>query len=565
MKKTGAKIILEFLEKMGVRFVTGIPGGSNLPLYDELGRSSIHHVLARHEQGAGFIAQGMARSTGQPGVVFVTSGPGATNLITALADAELDSVPVFAISGQVVQNLRGTNAFQEVETASIARNVVKFEAEVQNARELPDILIKAWKIALEGRPGPVLLDIPRNVFLEEIDTSDSVDFSISPHGKEKIDEQEWSEFLRLFKDSARPLILAGGGMRNLTDHGSFVEFINRSEIPVATTLMGTGSIPTTHPAHAGMVGMHGSSLSTALLDRADLLIALGTKFGDRSTGKTDGFAPGAKLVHVDIDQNEHGRILPAHLALHTSLDRFLQKLNDSPEDFQISHSWKTEILSLRRLIPGDPPGIEDEKRPTGFLRKISQMIPAKARVTTDVGQHQMWAARSMLFQFPGQFLTSAGLGTMGFGLPSAIGASLVDRKNPVFVISGDGSFLMNIQEMDTAVQEFSNIKVILLDNRQLGMVIQQQKLFLQGRLVSSRFETAPDFCGIARSFGWHAFSYESSQGDDSLHDFVNASGPALLHVMVSQEELVSPTVPPGLANRDAIHMDFHKEPILANI
>ena len=384
MKRTGAKIILDFLEFAGVKVVSGIPGGSNLPLYDELGRSPIRHVLARHEQGAGFIAQGMARVSGVPGVVFVTSGPGATNLVTALADASLDSVPILAISGQVGRSLRGTDAFQEVDTGSITRSVVKFETPIHHAADLIHSLPLAWRIATEGRPGPVILDIPRDVFLEEVELDDSFEFSPILHKPHPINDGEWDGFMNLLESARRPVILTGGGMRSLPSSDRFVEFISRSGIPVISTLMGMGSIPTTHPAFYGMVGMHGSPLSTAVLDRADLLIGMGTRFGDRSTGRTDSFAADAKLVHVDIDRGEHGKILNTDLSIHGDLGEFIFKLNDMPTP-SINREWQEELERFRSKIPLDPPGVEDGSRPTGFLRRISRHLPPETRIATDVG------------------------------------------------------------------------------------------------------------------------------------------------------------------------------------
>jgi acetolactate synthase I/II/III large subunit len=553
MKKTGASILLDYLRIAGIERVAGIPGGSNLPLYDELSRHPIRHILARHEQGAGFIAEGEARRSGKPGVVFVTSGPGATNLITVLANAYLDSVPLLAVSGQVSRTLRGSDAFQEVDTGAIAKPVVKAEFYAGSAKELLAIVPRALLLTLSGRPGPVLIDIPKDVFIEETEFDSYQPVDLRPARIHPSDKAR-SAAVRMLYESRRPVIIAGGGMRHLQDHPGFLKFIEESGIPVVTTLMGTGSVPTLHQNNFGMAGMHGSPVSTAVLDRADLLIALGSRFGDRTTGRKQDFAADARIIHIDLDESEHGKILPADLAIHADIESFLKRTFYNLKEYRISSEWRDETDQIKNSIDLNPPGIYEPGRPTAILREISHKLPAGTRVVTDVGQHQMWAARSMFFDFPGEFLKSAGLGTMGFGLPAGIGASLSGEM--VVVVSGDGSLFMNIQEMDTAVQERSNLKLILLDNRRLGMVAQQQTLFLGGRHVASTFTTNPDFTGIARSMEWSAVNFDAEMPEDSIEKFLSIIGPVMLYVPVHPEEMVSPTVPPGSANRDAIHSNY---------
>ena len=565
MKRNGAGIVLSILEKYGIEVVSGIPGGANLPLYDELSRSSIHHILARHEQGAGFIAQGYARASGRPGVAFVTSGPGATNIITALADAQLDSVPLVVISGQVVRSLQGRQAFQEVDTRGIVTPIIKGAYQAGSARELEDLMEHALRLSLDGRPGPVLVDIPRDVLTETVEISlqgelTPADDAVSPVA---ISPPEMNRALEWIDEAKRPVFFVGGGFRNSTAHLPLRRYLARHPIPVVSSLAGMGVVSGEDPLFLGMAGMHGSPVAARALHEADLVIALGTRFSDRTTGRVDAFAPEARVIHVDLDRSEHGKNHRADLPLHGDIASFtalLEKHASTPFFPGDRRDW-LEILIREKA--SFPPGLEDDSSPTRFLRELSFRLPSRTRVVTDVGQHQMWTAQSWIFRQPGLFLTSSGLGTMGFGLPAALGAALVDTS-PTVLITGDGSFLMNLQEMDTVIQERISLRVILLNNHRLGMVSQQQHLFFEDRLTESVFQTGPDFRQIAEGFGWEALHTSLFRGgeradslslDSALEEFLkpDRTGPLLLIVETDPDYLVSPTVPPGQANREPIH------------
>ncbi len=551
MKLTGAQIITGLLERQGVTTVAGIPGGSNLPLYDALRESRIRHVLARHEQGAGFIAQGMARATGRAGVCMATSGPGATNLLTAIADARLDSVPLVAITGQVPTPLLGTDAFQEVDTYGLTVPITKHNFLVRRTAELLEVLPEAFRIALSGRPGPVAVDVPRDVQTAEV-TLDGWPAPGAADPPPPPDVQGVRRLAALLARAERPLICAGGGVIASGASGPLLALARRTGVPVAATLAGLGSFPPEDPLFLGMLGMHGARGTNLALEEADLLVVAGARFDDRATGRVADFCRGATVAHIDIDPAELGKIRVPELALAGDVGAHLAALLPLVPPRERA-AWRARVAALRAgsRVP-DPAGAAPCS-PARLLRELARRLPPEAVVTTDVGQHQMWTAQCLPVRRPRGLLTSGGLGTMGFGLPAAIGAALALPGTPVACVSGDGSILMNLQELATLAELDLPVTVLLLDNGHLGLVRQQQLLFFGGRTFASGFGARPDFCAIARGFGIRAV--DLGEADDpaaALAVALAARGPALVRAPVDEAELVLPMVPPGAANHEAI-------------
>lgn len=556
MKTNGARLITMLLERQGVDVIAGIPGGANLPLYDALHASRIRHVLARHEQGAGFIAQGIARVTGQPAVCFGTSGPGATNLLTAIADAKLDSIPLVAITGQVPRAMIGTDAFQEIDTYGLTVPITKHNFLVRSAAELLEVVPDAFRIAASGRPGPVVIDVPKDVQNEAID----IDHWPEPGraaAPPRFSDADVSRAAALINAARRPVLLVGAGVIAAGAADELRRLADRAAIPVAATLLGLGSLPHDHPLFLGMVGMHAARCTNLLLEECDLLIAVGMRFDDRATGKAAEFCPHAKIIHVDIDPCELGKIKQPCLGVTADAGEFLRALvpRIAPS---LRCDWIDHMARLRCSDPLAMPGADDPLRPYGIIRHVARRLPADAIITTDVGQHQMFVAQAYPFTQPRQWLTSGGLGSMGFGLPAAIGAALACPDRAVVCFSGDGSLLMNIQELATAAEEGVNVKVVLLNNARLGLVRQQQQLFYGGRYSASRFYAEPDFAVIARGFGVAAYDLGRSDNPFSTLDrALGTEGPCLLNVPIDPQENVYPMVPPGGANRDMIGGEAH--------
>lgn len=550
MRHSGAEIVIKLLEREGIEIVSGIPGGANLPLYNALCRSPIRHVLARHEQGAGFIAHGMARSTGKTAVCFATSGPGATNLVTALADAKLDSVPIVAFTGQVATTMIGTDAFQEVDTYGMTLPITKHNFLVKNARELLTIVPRAFQIAASGRPGPVVVDLPKDVQLEEIDIAKwpQPGIAITP---QEPDARSIRRAAELVNKSKRPVIYAGGGITASGRQDVLVELARKNSIPVALTLMALGCFPPEDPLYLGMLGMHGAVSTNLVLDRADLVLVLGARFDDRAVGRVKDFCPGASIVHVDIDAAEIHKIRHAELPIVGDAGRALEKMlpliaADTRPD------WLRQIGAFRSTFPLDP-ARRRELHPIDVIRTASSMVPHDTVVCTDVGQHQMWVAQGYPFSRPRTLLTSGGLGTMGFGLPAAIGAALALPGRRVLCFSGDGSLQMNIQELATLGELCLPVTVVVLNNGHLGLVRQQQEMFYERNYIASKFDLDLDFAAIARQFG--VSGYRVPQGEPfapSLAAALAGSGPSLVDVSIHHLENVLPIVPPGEANRDMI-------------
>jgi acetolactate synthase-1/2/3 large subunit len=574
-KLTGAELIVRLLERQGIRIVSGIPGGANLPLYDALSKSRhIRHVLARHEQGAGFIAQGMARVTGTPQVCLATSGPGATNVLTAVADAKLDSIPLVCITGQVSRAMIGTDAFQEVSTFGMSVPVTKHNYLVRSAMELLDVIPDAFRIAASGRPGPVLIDVPKDVQTETA-TFESWPEPGNPDAPPGFDGDAVTRAAEMINASGRPILYLGGGVihseqveqasslfgrsrMNRQDACSTPacalarQLAERAGIPTTMTLMALGALPADHPLSLGMLGMHAARCTNLALEECDLLIAAGARFDDRATGKTAQFCPQAKIIHIDVDASELNKIKTAHIGIVGDVSEVLEALLPLVEG-NPRREWREHVAELRRRFPLQTPGIDDPRTHYGLIHAVAGLIDEDAIITTDVGQHQMWTAQAYPFRRPRQWLTSGGLGTMGFGLPAAIGAALACPERTVVCFSGDGSLLMNCQELATAAEENANIKIVLMNNNSLGLVHQQQDLFYDRRVFASDYRARVDFVGLARSLGVKA--YDLADDEDplaTLASALGASGPCLIHVLIDANEKVYPMVPPGGANKDMI-------------
>jgi acetolactate synthase-1/2/3 large subunit len=548
---TGAQLIVRLLERQGVRIVAGIPGGANLPLYDALAESrQICHVLARHEQGAGFIAQGMARVTGRPEVCFATSGPGATNVLTALADAKLDSIPMVCITGQVPAGMIGTDAFQEVDTYGMSIPITKHNFLPRSADELAEVIPEAFRIAASGRPGPVLVDVPKDVQTQRVE----VEALPAPGAADPppvFSPNAIAQAAEMLNAAERPVLCLGGGVVHSGAASKAVELAETAGLPTTTTLMGLGAIPSDHSLALGMLGMHGARYTNLALDECDLFIAVGSRFDDRATGNVAAFCPEAKVIHIDIDTSELDKVKTAHVGIAGDARQVLESLlplvrRDSRP------AWKARVEALKQRHPLVTPGAEDPRTPYGLLREVSEALE-DAIVATDVGQHQMWTAQAYPFCRPRRWLSSGGLGTMGFGLPAAIGAALASPNDTVVCFSGDGSLLMNIQELATAVEENVNLKLIVMDNRSLGLVRQQQSLFYGARIYAAEFRAETDFAAIARGFGMAAFELARSHNPSALLAYaLGEPGPCLIHAPIDAQEDVYPMVPPGGANRHMI-------------
>lgn len=551
MKYSGAEITIKLLERQGITTIAGIPGGANLPLYHALSGSSINHILSRHEQGAGFIAQGIARSTGKTAVCFATSGPGVVNLLTAIADAKLDSIPVVAITGQVASSLIGTDAFQEIDTYGLSLPITKHNFLVRSAEELLTVIPEAFRIAGSGRPGPVLVDIPKDVQNEQIEIS-SWPLPGMPDAIGPIDVSAIRTAAQMINDAQRPLLYVGGGVISSEASSLLREIIHEFSMPVVSTLNGLGTIADDDPFYFGMLGMHGARAANELVDSCDLLIALGVRFDDRATGKISEFAPDAAIVHIDIDKSEFNKIKKSHCSVRGNVSEALSLLKKLLVKQQRSE-WGAAVKAGKSKLIAARTKDENVLHPYNVIRFVSSIAPDNAIITTDVGQHQMWVAQHYPFRQPRTLLTSGGLGTMGFGLPNAIGAALAHPDRMVICFSGDGSILMNIQELATVADHELNVKVLLFNNGHLGLVRQQQELFYNKTYMASKFIRNPEFAAIAAGFGVRSVTISDPSGvEKALPELLLQKGPAFINVIIPHEYNVLPMVPPGAANRDTI-------------
>ncbi|EPT4024352.1 acetolactate synthase large subunit [Enterobacter roggenkampii] len=547
---TGAQLIVHLLERQGITTVAGIPGGTVLPLYDALSQSTqIRHVLARHEQGAGFIAQGMARTQGKPAVCMACSGPGATNLVTAIADARLDSIPLICITGQVPSSMIGTDAFQEVDTYGISIPITKHNYLVRDIAELPQVISDAFRIAQSGRPGPVWIDIPKDVQTAEFE------IDVLPEPGERAPAPEFSaESVRdaaaMINAAKRPVLYLGGGAINAADE--IRQFAEKANLPTTMTLMALGMLPKAHSLSLGMLGMHGARSTNYILQEADLLIVMGARFDDRAIGKTEEFCPNAKIIHVDIDRAELGKIKQPHVAIQGDVAEVLAQLIPQT-DATDRADWRQLVADLQREFPGAIPTEGDPLSHYGLINAVAACVDDSAIITTDVGQHQMWTAQAYPLNRPRQWLTSGGLGTMGFGLPAAVGAALANPDRKVICFSGDGSLMMNIQEMATAAENQLDVKIILMNNEALGLVHQQQSLFYKQGVFAATYPGMINFMQIAAGFGLHTCDLNAEEdAHAALQAAISRPGPALIHVRIDPEQKVYPMVPPGAANTEMV-------------
>lgn len=549
-KMNGAQMMVKALEDEGVSTLFGIPGGTVIHLYDALYDSRLNHILMRHEQAAAHAADGYARAGGRPGVCIATSGPGATNLLTGIATANLDSVPLVAITGQVAQSVIGTDAFQEADMIGASLPFVKHSFQLHTPDAIQSTVHKAFYIASSGRPGPVLIDFPADVQkgFGDYQYSTQLDF-MGYHPENNYNVSRLDEAVSLIEHAERPVIFAGGGVVYSGASAQLAEFALKHEIPVATTLLGKGAFPESHPSglSLGMAGMHGHPVANRALMAADVVIAIGSRFSDRTTGNRQRFAADAKIIHIDLDPAEIDKTVESDVWLIGDAGRVLEEIMGAMRKKIADHSeWNRTLASIRRSEPMPHSSYEGEIAPWQALEALCEMTDHKAIITTEVGQNQMWAAQHCKVEAPRRFLTSGGLGTMGFGFPAAIGAAYACPGQTVCCVAGDGSLMMNIQELDTCARYNIPVKIMLLNNACLGNVRQWQYLFYNCRYSNTIYTRNPDFVALSESMGVPAFSVSSpDELRPSLEKLLAEPGPALLDVRIPQGAMVLPMVYPG--------------------
>lgn len=556
MKMTGAEILIECLKREGVELIFGYPGGTVIDIYDALYHSDLKHVLTRHEQGAVHAADGYARATGEVGVVLATSGPGATNLVTGIANANIDSVPLVIITGQVAGNLIGTDAFQEADITGITMPISKHNYLVKDIADLPRIVKEAFHIANTGRPGPVLVDLPKDIqqTKAEFYYPEKVDLigykpTYSGHPRQiKLVAQALAK-------AKRPVLYIGGGVVISRAEQELAELVRIVQAPVTSTLMGLSGFPSEDPLFCGMLGMHGTAYANLAVMEADLLVAIGARFDDRVTGRVSGFAPKARVVHIDIDPAEIGKNVRVDIPVVGDVNNILTALLRELNNYQVADKdeWLQQLAEWKQQYPltyQQDSGI----KPQYVIEQIFAATGGDAIIATDVGQHQMWTAQYYRFKHPRSLLSSGGLGTMGFGFPAALGAQFGKRDQTVFCISGDGSFQMNIQELATAKTYGLPVKIVILNNNALGMVRQWQDIMYGGRYSSTIWDFTPDFVKVAEAYGIRGMRIEKPEAvKPALEAALEHNGPVLMEFMVEQDENVMPMVLPGKTLNDMLH------------
>jgi acetolactate synthase I/II/III large subunit len=553
--------IMECLKAEGVEAVFGIPGGANLPTYDALYDAGIRNILCRHEQGAGHAAEGYAKATGKVGVALATSGPGATNLVTPIADAMLDSVPTVFLTGQVRTDLMGTDGFQEADTIGITMPVVKHSFQVLDPRDIPQLVHEAFHVARTGRPGPVLVDVPQDLSRADIPYDPSEAAKVDLPGYRSFDEGNVKQIrlaAKALANAKRPVIYSGGGVINGNASEELREFASTEPFPVTSTVMGLGAFPAGHPQWLGMLGMHGTRAANYAMDGADLIIAIGARFDDRITGKLSEFAPRAKFIHIDVDPAEISKNVPAHIPIVGDCKLILPKLTAEYRALETDASrlddWRRQIGDWQEKWPLEFEGSkEGEIPPQRMVQAMYKVTEGGAIVTSDVGQHQMWAAQHYGFTRPRTWINSGGLGTMGFGLPSALGAKVGKPDELVVCLAGDGSLVMTCQELATCVEHDIPVKVFIMNNGYLGMVRQWQELFWEKRYSAVDMGSSPDWVKLAEAFG--AVGMRVSHDDeveDAMKTAIETEGPVVLDVHVRREENCYPMIPAGAAARDMV-------------
>jgi acetolactate synthase I/II/III large subunit len=550
---SGAEIVFKSLEDQNVEFIFGYPGGAVLPIYDELkNHKSIKHILARHEQGAGHAAEGYARSSGKPGVLLVTSGPGATNAVTALTDAYMDSVPLVCISGQVPTHLIGTDAFQECDTTGITRPCTKHNWLVKDVNDLAGVIHKAFEIATTGRPGPVLIDIPKDIqFNKGIYKVKKTKLVKNLNGSKlnKINSKDIDKFIEMIKNSSKPVFYTGGGVINSGPEASKLlrELVSLTGFPITSTLQGLGAYPGDDPQFLGMLGMHGTYEANNAMHDCDLMINIGARFDDRITGKIDEFSPKSKKIHIDIDPSSIGKNVDVDLAITSDVSELLEKLiikfKDKNKNFINSNKqkiskWWTQIEKWREKKSLNFINSDKKIKPQHAVQRLYELTKNQDTfITTEVGQHQMWAAQHYKFNKPNRWMTSGGLGTMGYGLPAAIGVQIAHPKKLVIDIAGEASILMNMQEMSTAVQYRLPIKIFILNNEYMGMVRQWQELLHDKNYSESYTEALPDFVKLAEAYGAIGIRAKTpNELDDKIKEMINSDKPVIFDCVVDKQE-----------------------------
>lgn len=563
MKLRGAEILLQCLQREGVDTVFGYPGGAMLPIYDALYSSDIRHILARHEQGAAHAADAYARVTGKVGVCLATSGPGATNLVTGIATAYMDSIPMVCLTGQVGTALIGRDAFQEADITGITLPITKHNYLVENTEDLEQVIREAFYIARTNRPGPVVVDLPKDIMERVIDWEpQNQEVNIRGYRVMKgFNSGQVIAAVELIRKAERPIIYAGGGVISSNASEQLRQLAEEQKIPVTTTLMGMGCFPSAHYLSLGMLGMHGTRYANYAIGESDLLIAVGVRFDDRVTGKIDTFAPHAKVIHIDIDAAEIGKNVAVDIPIVGDVQSVLQAINSrlQPVDEKERQEWQGMIDRWKDEYPlryGSSP--EGRIMPQHIVEKISELTQGEAIITTEVGQHQMWAAQYYRFKHPRSFITSGGLGTMGFGFPAAIGAKVARPDLPVIDIAGDGSIQMNIQELGTAVQYKLPVIICIFNNQFLGMVRQWQSLFYEGRYSHTDISLQPDFVKVAEAYGAVGIRVKDmNEVDDALRQALQVTDrPVVIDFWVDREANVYPMVPPGGSLNNMLGGDF---------
>ncbi|CAM1659774.1 Acetolactate synthase large subunit [Streptococcus oralis] len=556
--KTGSDLVLETLRDLGIDTIFGYPGGAVLPLYDAIYNfKGIRHILGRHEQGCLHEAEGYAKSTGKLGVAVVTSGPGATNAITGIADAMSDSVPLLVFTGQVARAGIGKDAFQEADIVGITMPITKYNYQVRETADIPRIITEAVHIATTGRPGPVVIDLPKDVSALETDFIYSPEVNL-PSYQPTLDpnDMQIKKILKQLSKAKKPVLLVGGGISYAEASKELNEFAERYQIPVVTSLLGQGTIATSHPLFLGMGGMHGSFAANIAMTEADFMISIGCRFDDRLTGNPKTFAKNAKVAHIDIDPAEIGKIISADIPVVGDAKKALQMLLAEPTVHNNTEKWIEKVTKDKNRVRS-----YDKKervvQPQAVIERIGELTNGDAIVVTDVGQHQMWTAQYYPYQNERQLVTSGGLGTMGFGVPAAIGAKIANPEKEVILFVGDGGFQMTNQELAILNIYKVPIKVVMLNNHSLGMVRQWQESFYEGRTSESVFDTLPDFQLMAQAYGIKNYKFDNPETIEKDLEVILEDVPMFIEVDISRKEQVLPMVPAGKSNHEMLGVKFH--------